>query len=188
MRCSPPSSSVREIAQARILEWIATSFSRELFWPRDQTQVSCIAGRHFTLWATREDQRKKSHYVMIKEFIHQKNKAFIYIYASNIGAPKYTKVLIAQSCPTLWTSRIVARQALLSMELPRQEYWSGLPLPSPGDLPGPGIESGSPALQANFLPFGPPWGWSKYTKQILTDLKGGTDSDITIVGDVRNSL
>ena len=142
---SPPGSAVPGILQARTLEWVAISFSRGSSWPRDQTQVSCIAGRHFTLWATREDQRKKSHYVMIKEFIHQKNKAFIYIYASNIGAPKYTKVLIAQSCPTLWTSRIVARQALLSMELPRQEYWSGLPLPSPGDLPDPGIEPGSPA-------------------------------------------
>ena len=38
---------------------------------------------------------------------------------------------------TLWT---VAHQALLSMESPRQEYWSGLPVPSPGDLPDPGIE------------------------------------------------
>ena len=40
--------------QARILEWVAISFSRESFQPRDQTQVSCIAGRRFNLWATRE--------------------------------------------------------------------------------------------------------------------------------------
>ena len=39
----------------------------------------------------------------------------------------------------------------LSMEFSRQEYWSGLPFPSPGDLPGPGIKSGSPALQADSL-------------------------------------
>ena len=38
----------------RILEWVAISFSRESFWFRDQTQVSCIAGRCFNLWATRE--------------------------------------------------------------------------------------------------------------------------------------
>ena len=45
------------IVQARILEWIAIPFSRGSFWPRDQTQVFCIAGGLFTIWATREDQR-----------------------------------------------------------------------------------------------------------------------------------
>ena len=50
----------------------------------------------------------------------------------------------------------VACQALLSMEFSRQEYWSGLPLPSPGDLPNPGIEPGSPALQADALTSEPP--------------------------------
>ena len=52
-----------------------------------------------------------------------------------------------------WT---VALQAPLSMGFPRQEYWSGLPFPSPGDLPDPGIEPKSPALQANSLPSEPP--------------------------------
>ena len=52
-----------------------------------------------------------------------------------------------------WT---VARQAPLSMGFSRQEYWSGLPFPSPGDLPKPGVESGSPALQADSLPTEPP--------------------------------
>ena len=49
---------------------------------------------------------------------------------------------------TPWT---VAHQAPLSMGFSRQEYWSGLPFPSPGDLPDPGIEPGSPALQADTL-------------------------------------
>ncbi|KAM7226722.1 hypothetical protein CapIbe_022867, partial [Capra ibex] len=49
---------------------------------------------------------------------------------------------------TPWT---VAHQAPLSMGFPRQEYWSGLPLPVPGDLPDPGIEPTSPALQADSL-------------------------------------
>ena len=53
-----------------------------------------------------------------------------------------------------WT---VAHQAPLSMEFFRQEYWNGLPFPSPGDLPDPGIEPGSPALQADSLPSEPPW-------------------------------
>ena len=56
--------------------------------------------------------------------------------------------LVAKSCPTLATPWTVARQAPLSMGFSRQEYWSGLPLPSPGDLPDPGIEPVSPALQA----------------------------------------
>ena len=52
-----------------------------------------------------------------------------------------------------WT---VACRAPLSMELSRQEYWSGLPFSSPGDLPNPGIEPGSPAFQAFSLPAEPP--------------------------------
>ena len=54
---------------------------------------------------------------------------------------------------TPWT---VAYQAPQSMEFSRQEYWSGLLFPSPGDVPNPGIEPGSPALQADALPFEPP--------------------------------
>ena len=54
---------------------------------------------------------------------------------------------------TPWT---VAYKASLSMEFSRQEYWSGLPFPSPGDLPNPGIEPGSPALRADALPSEPP--------------------------------
>ena len=54
---------------------------------------------------------------------------------------------------TLW---IVAHQAPLSMGFSRQEYWSGLPFPSPGDLPDPGIETGSPTLQAHALLPEPP--------------------------------
>ena len=85
MDCSLPCSSLRGILQARILEWIAVSFSRGSSQPRDQTQNSHIAGGFFTIWATRE----------------------------------------------------------------AHEYWSGKPIPSPGDLPDPGIELGSPALQAD---------------------------------------
>ena len=51
---SPPGSSVHEIFQARILEWVAISISRGSSWPRDWTWVSCTAGRFFTDWATRE--------------------------------------------------------------------------------------------------------------------------------------
>ena len=58
MDCSPPgSSSVHGIFQTRILDWVVISFSRGPSPPRDWTQVSYIAGRLFTIWATREDQR-----------------------------------------------------------------------------------------------------------------------------------
>ena len=98
MDYSPPGSSVHGISQARILEWVAISFSRRSSWPRDRTQVSCIAGRFFTLWATTE----------------------------------------------------------------AQEYWGGYLIPSPGKLPDPGIEPGSPALQVDSLS-AEPQGKPKYT-------------------------
>ena len=59
----------------------------------------------------------------------------------------------AQLLATPWT---VALQASLSMGFPRQEYWSGLPFPSSWDLPNPGIEPGSPTLQADSLLSEPP--------------------------------
>ena len=54
MDCSPPGSSIHGILQARLLEWVAISFSRGSSQPRYRTQVSHIAGRCFNLWATRE--------------------------------------------------------------------------------------------------------------------------------------
>ena len=59
---------------------------------------------------------------------------------------------VAQSCLTLVTPWTVVCQAPLSMGFSRQEYWSGLPFPSTGGLSHPGIETGSPALQAVSLP------------------------------------
>ena len=67
----------------------------------------------------------------------------------------------------LWT---VALQALLSIRFSRQEHWSGLPFPPPGDLPAPGIEPESPvspALAGGFLPLAPP-GKSLFLKVIST--------------------
>ena len=63
---------------------------------------------------------------------------------------EHTCMLICvQLFVTQWT---VDYQVPQSMGFSRQEYWSGLPFPSSGDLPNPGIEPGSPALQADFLP------------------------------------
>ena len=66
--------------------------------------------------------------------------------------------LVAKSCPTLLTPWTVACQTPPSMGFSRQGYWSGLPFPSPGDLPDPGIEPRSPALQ---------------TDSSMTELQGG---------------
>ena len=63
---------------------------------------------------------------------------------------------------TPWTA---ARQAPLSVGFPRQEHWSGLPFPSPGNFPDPGIEPMSPALAGGFFttePPGKPWTWAWY--------------------------
>ena len=68
------------------------------------------------------------------------------------------KVLVAQSCPTLCDPWTVSCQAPLSVELSRQESWSGLPFPSPVDLPDLGIKAGSltsPALAGGFFTTAP---------------------------------
>ena len=82
-----PWTVVHEIFQARIIEWVAIPLSRGSSQPRDQTQVSCIAGRFFTSWSIRETQKQ----------------------------------------------------------------WNKYPIPSPVDLPDPGIKLGSSALQADSL-------------------------------------
>ena len=64
--------------------------------------------------------------------------------------------LVAQLCLTLCEPTDGSLQALLSMRFPRQEYWSGFPFPFPGDLPNPGTEPGSSALQADLVPAEPP--------------------------------
>ena len=94
--CSLPGSSVHEILQARILQWVAISFSSAWKWK-----------------------------VKVKSLSHV--QLFL-------------------------TPRTVAYQAPLSMGFSRQEYWRGVPGPSPGDLLDPGIEPVFPALQANSLP------------------------------------
>ena len=115
---SPPGSSVQGISQARVLEWVAISSSRESSRPRARTHISYFAGRFFML--------------------------------SHLGIPKCKRMkldpsftthcccLVTKSCPTFVTPWTVACQLPLSMGFPRQEDWSGLPFPSPGDLPDPG--------------------------------------------------
>ena len=88
---------------------------------------------------------------------------------------------VTQSYPTLATPWTVAYQAPLSMRFSRQEYWSGLPLLSPGDLPDPGIEPGSPALESDALTSEPP---GKPRKRICKEIKSDIN-DIKYCGDSK---
>ena len=81
---------------------------------------------------------------------------------------KYVLCSVAKSCLTLCDPMDCSYQAPLSMEFSRQEYWSGLPFPSPGDLPDPGVEPRSPALQAGSLMSKSPGKPSSVTQSCLT--------------------
>ena len=80
MDCSLPGSSVHGILQARILEWIAILFSRGSSQPRDQTWVSLIAGRFFTIWATAE-----AHKLPISSYYGEKAQKAQPLKSYNIG-------------------------------------------------------------------------------------------------------
>ena len=80
MDCSPAGSSVCEVSQGRILEWVAIPSSRGSSWPRDWTQVFCITGRFFTVWDIGETQGltemgqkkwpKQTHFISFRQIIH----------------------------------------------------------------------------------------------------------------------
>ena len=111
---SPPGSSVHGISQVRILEWVAISSSRGSSSPRDGTHLSC---------GSCIDRQNLYHWALQGTYYHNSSSSS----------------LVAKSCPTLVTPWAVAFQAPLSMGFSRQECWSGLPFPSLGHLPDPGI-------------------------------------------------
>ena len=93
MDCSPPGSSVHGIYQAGILEWVIISFSRGSSWPRDRTQVSHIADRFFSVWASREALLWRyfsiftglcnyQHDLNLKHFHHQRRKPDVPVHSS----------------------------------------------------------------------------------------------------------
>ena len=84
-------------------------------------------------------------------------KVYIGILSLKVVEEEFHLKVKSLSCVQLFvTPWTVANQTSLSMGFSRQEYWSGLPFPSPGDLPNPGIKPRSPALQADTLPSEPP--------------------------------
>ena len=89
--------------------------------------------------------------------------------------------LVPKSSPALVTQRAVVHQAPLSTGFPRQEYWSGLPFPAPGDLPNPGIEPGCPTSQADSLPTEPPGkSYPNYGYSLKQDGKAKTNQQICL--------
>ena len=122
-----PGSSAHGTPQARVLEWVAISFSRRSSQPGNRTRVSCTVDRWFTNRAMKEAPKTW------------------FIAKTDTGGGG----LVTKSYPTLVIPWTITCQVPLSMGFSRQEYWSGLPFPSPGDLPDPGME---PALQVDSLP------------------------------------
>ena len=101
-------------------------------------------------------REKEGHYIMIKGSIQEEDITFVNIYAPNIESESEVKVKLLSCLRLFATPWTVAYQAPPSMGFSRQEYWSGLPFPSAGDLPDPGIEPGSPEFQADALTSEPP--------------------------------
>ena len=134
MGCSPPGSSVHGISQARILDWVVISSCRESFRPWDRTHISCVSKQIVPL--------------------------------SHLGSP-----ILYQYPKTKWTKKVIVTQSCLNLCHPidcsppgssvhgvlqaRILEWVAIPFSR--DLPDPGIEPRSPALQANSLPSEPPW-------------------------------
>ena len=149
--CSPPGSSVHGIFPSRILAWAAVPFCRGSSQPRDRTWVSCVscmAGGLLTHWATREGPIYNLNPVRVISIDH------IVV----MGPPGRRSEV--KSFSHVWffvTPWTVAQQAPLSMVFSRQEHWSGLPWPPPGELPDPGIEPMSPALPGRFFTTSTTW-------------------------------
>ena len=138
--CSPPGSSTHGIFQARVLEWTAIalppSISRTFIFPNETSY----------LW--------KTHYPFPSASVSVNHHSIFYLrefdYMTYLKVSSLSRV---QLFVTPWT---VAHQAPQSVKFSRQEYWSELPFPSPGDLSNPGIKPRSSAWQADSSPSEPP--------------------------------
>ena len=137
MKCSCSGSSVLGILQARILEGVVILSTRGIF--LNQELIPCLLPLLQSQAALQElmQEKIKVSYMKTLHAGYSVEYPIIYIYI-------YIHLFV--------TPRTIAHQAPLSLGFFRQEYWSGLPFPSPGDLPEPGIKPRSPPLQANSLP------------------------------------
>ena len=109
-------------------------------------QISYQVFSFFLLNASRDHFCSRAVFLRIHQVLHQHlspGDAFVLV-ASVWSEVKWSEV--AQSCPILCNPVDCSLPGSWSMGFSRQEYWSGLPFPSPGDIPNPGIKPGSPAL------------------------------------------
>ena len=148
MDCNLPGSSVHGIFQAIVLEWGGCYFLLQEIFP--------IQGSNPSLPPCRQTLYRLSHQGSLVDYrysvVQQMPRAYSSCLTETVS--EWVKSLShVQLFATPWT---VAYQAPPSMGFSRQEYWSGLPFPSPEDPPDPGIESRSPAFQADTLTSEPP--------------------------------
>ena len=141
--CSPPGLSVHGDSPGKTIGWVAMASSRGSSRPRDLSlHLLCL--------------------------LHWQEGSLPLGNPSFLSEVKWSRSVVSDSAIP-WT---VVYQASLSFGFSRQENWSGLPFPSPGDLPDPGIEPRSPALQADTLPSEPPMtqilNWWNLCEIILT--------------------
>ena len=156
MDCSPPGSSVHGILQARVPEWVAILFSVGFTWPRDRTGASCTAGRFFNIWATRERKWKwkwksQSYPTLWNPMDHTVHGILQARLLEWVVVP-FSR---GSSQNQEWNrGHLYCGWILCQLSQPGKPKNSGVgkPNPSPEDLPNPGIEPGSPALQADSLP------------------------------------
>ena len=149
MDCSPPGFSVHRISQARILEWVAMSFSRGSSQPRDRICISCISRGilyHWATWKPLESLAAAAKLLQLCPTLCDpidssppgspvpgilQSRTLEWVTISFSSAWKWKVKVKSLShvrlFATLWTA---AYQAPPSMGFSRQEYWSGLPLPS----------------------------------------------------------
>ena len=147
MDCSLSGPSLHGIFQAKVLEWIAISFSRGSCWPRNWTWLSRVAGRWFTIWATRDPPGSMAAAAAAAKSLQSCPTLFDPIDGSPPGFPvpgilqARTLVCVAISFSNAWKWKVkvkslsrvrllatpwtAAYQAPPSMRFSRQEYWSG---------------------------------------------------------------
>ena len=150
---SPPGSSVPGILQARIVEWVAISFSNTWKWKVKLKLLSRV-------WLLATPWTTAYQAPLSMGFGHHNchRMCWIALVVRHLQFSSVQSLSHVRLFATPWT---IAYQAPPSLGFSKQEYWSGLPFPSPGDLPNSGIEPRSPALQADALlpePPGEVWG------------------------------
>ena len=143
MGCSLPGSSVHGIFQARVLEWVAISFSRGSSQTMDRT--SRIAGRRFTIWATRE-----AWWSQLKTFLYYMHICVCVCVCVCVCIHIYRSHSVVFDNVIPWT---VAHQAPLSMGFLRARILEWITIPFSRGSSGPGIKPRFPALQADSLVF-----------------------------------